>query len=70
VVCSALEDSGDDADLNDKEEGEDLCNCQFSLVYNAKILLNAATLHLKPKHRCTVMVGRTASASRQPYSLK
>ena len=64
VVCSAPKDSGDDADLDDKEEGKDLCNCQFSLIYNAKILFNAATLCLKPKHRCTVMVRRTASASR------
>lgn len=30
-----------------EEEGEDLCNCQFSLAYGAKILLNMATLHLK-----------------------
>jgi len=31
----------------DIEEGEDLCNCEFSLAYGAKILLNNATLHLK-----------------------
>jgi elongation factor 3 len=29
------------------EEGEDLCNCEFSLAYGAKILLNNARLHLK-----------------------
>ena len=35
--------------LNDKgeEEGETLCNCQFSLAYGAKILLKNASLHLK-----------------------
>ncbi|PBK62392.1 hypothetical protein ARMSODRAFT_840403, partial [Armillaria solidipes] len=34
----------------DEEEGEDLCNCQFSLAYGAKILLNTATLRLKRGH--------------------
>jgi elongation factor 3 len=35
-----------------KEEGEDLCNCQFSLAYGAKILLNTAKLlRLKRGHR-------------------
>ena len=29
------------------EEGEDLCDCEFSLAYGAKILLNNAKLHLK-----------------------
>jgi len=29
------------------EEGEDLCNCEFSLGYGAKILLNNTRLHLK-----------------------
>ena len=36
---------------DDEEEGEDLCNCQFSLAYGAKILLNTATLRLKRGHR-------------------
>lgn len=31
----------------DNEEGEDLCNCEFSLAYGAKILLNNARLRLK-----------------------
>jgi hypothetical protein len=31
----------------DDEEGEDLCKCEFSLAYGAKILLNNATMHLK-----------------------
>ncbi|GAA5890854.1 hypothetical protein JCM8208_003074 [Rhodotorula glutinis] len=35
----------------DEEEGEDLCNCTFSLAYGAKILLNTATLRLKRGHR-------------------
>lgn len=45
--------SGDDDDdvPEDEEEGEDLCNCQFSLAYGAKILLNTATLRLKRGHR-------------------
>jgi hypothetical protein len=49
VVRSVSEDSGDDADLNDEEEGEDLCNSQFSPAYDAQILFNTATLYLKHK---------------------
>ncbi len=29
-----------------EEEGEELCNCEFSLAYGAKILLNNAQLRL------------------------
>mmetsp|Transcript_130525 Transcript_130525/g.194371 ORF Transcript_130525/g.194371 Transcript_130525/m.194371 type:complete len:1068 (+) Transcript_130525:173-3376(+) len=32
---------------DDDDEGEDLCNCEFSLGYGAKILLNNTRLHLK-----------------------
>jgi hypothetical protein len=35
------------AAAEDEEEGEDLCNCEFSLAYGAKILLNNAKLRLK-----------------------
>jgi len=31
----------------DDDEGEDLCNCEFSLAYGAKILLNRTSLRLK-----------------------
>jgi elongation factor 3 len=51
VVCSASEDLDDAEDLEDEDKGEDLCNCQFSLAYGAKILLNTATLRLKCGHR-------------------
>jgi elongation factor 3 len=51
VVKSATEDSDDHEVPEDEEEGEDLCNCQFSLAYGAKILLNTATLRLKRGHR-------------------
>jgi elongation factor 3 len=51
VVRSASDDTEDGAALEDEEEGEDLCNCQFSLAYGAKILLNTATLRLKRGHR-------------------
>ncbi|KAF9009535.1 P-loop containing nucleoside triphosphate hydrolase protein [Cyathus striatus] len=51
VVRSATEDSDDHEVPEDEEEGEDLCNCQFSLAYGAKILLNTATLRLKRGHR-------------------
>lgn len=37
--------------FEDEEEGEDLCNCTFSLAYGAKILLNTATMRLKRGHR-------------------
>ena len=36
---------------SDEEEGEDLCNCTFSLAYGAKILLNQTHLRLKRGHR-------------------
>jgi len=51
VVRSATEDIDEEEVLEDEEEGEDLCNCQFSLAYGAKILLNTATLRLKRGHR-------------------
>jgi elongation factor 3 len=51
VVRSATEGEDDEEVPEDEEEGEDLCNCQFSLAYGAKILLNTATLRLKRGHR-------------------
>ncbi|KZV66421.1 hypothetical protein PENSPDRAFT_677026 [Peniophora sp. CONT] len=51
VVKSATEDADVGEVPEDEEEGEDLCNCQFSLAYGAKILLNTATLRLKRGHR-------------------
>src|ERR1700722_12013272 len=51
VVASATEGDDDGEVPEDEEGGEDLCNCQFSLAYGAKILLNTATLRLKRGHR-------------------
>ncbi|KAF9484976.1 hypothetical protein BDN70DRAFT_871979 [Pholiota conissans] len=51
VVRSATEGEDEGEVPEDEEEGEDLCNCQFSLAYGAKILLNTATLRLKRGHR-------------------
>jgi elongation factor 3 len=51
VVTSATEGTDDGDVPDDEEEGEDLCNCQFSLAYGAKILLNTAVLRLKRGHR-------------------
>ena len=51
LLKSANEGDDDDAVEEDEEEGEDLCNCTFSLAYGAKILLNTATLRLKRGHR-------------------
>ncbi|KAH9842397.1 P-loop containing nucleoside triphosphate hydrolase protein [Rhodofomes roseus] len=50
VKSASLEDEDNEVP-EDEEEGEDLCNCQFSLAYGAKILLNTATLRLKRGHR-------------------
>jgi len=50
LIKSATEED-DGAVEDDEEEGEDLCNCTFSLAYGAKILLNTATLRLKRGHR-------------------
>jgi elongation factor 3 len=41
----------DDEAEADDEEGEDLCNCTFSLAYGAKILLNQTSLRLKRGQR-------------------
>ncbi|KAE8347111.1 hypothetical protein BDV24DRAFT_122850 [Aspergillus arachidicola] len=43
--------AAEDAVLSDEEEGEDLCNCTFSLAYGAKILLNQTHLRLKRGQR-------------------
>ncbi|EPQ58683.1 hypothetical protein GLOTRDRAFT_115007 [Gloeophyllum trabeum ATCC 11539] len=51
AVRSASDETVDEDVPEDEEEGEDLCNCQFSLAYGAKILLNTATLRLKRGHR-------------------
>ena len=32
---------------DEEDEGEDLCNCEFSLAYGAKILLNKTQFRLK-----------------------
>jgi len=40
-----------DDDNVDDDDGEDLCNCDFSLAYGAKILLNRTNLHLKRGRR-------------------
>ncbi|KAI1266916.1 ABC transporter [Xylariaceae sp. FL1019] len=41
----------DAAEEIDDDEGEDLCNCTFSLAYGAKILLNQTALRLKRGRR-------------------
>lgn len=52
VVEQSAKEEGDVVEVfEDEEEGEDLCNCTFSLAYGAKILLNTATLRLKRGHR-------------------
>jgi elongation factor 3 len=51
-VVKSSSDNDDVAGVEDDEEqGEDLCNCEFSLAYGAKILLNTATLRLKRGNR-------------------
>ncbi|CAH7673851.1 P-loop containing nucleoside triphosphate hydrolase protein [Phakopsora pachyrhizi] len=52
VLEQSAKEEGDSVEVfDDEEEGEDLCNCTFSLAYGAKILLNTATLRLKRGHR-------------------
>ncbi|EFP76036.1 translational elongation factor EF-1 alpha [Puccinia graminis f. sp. tritici] len=52
VLEQSAKEEGDTVEVfEDEEEGEDLCNCTFSLAYGAKILLNTATLRLKRGHR-------------------
>jgi elongation factor 3 len=51
LLKAASEVGQDTRVFDDEEEGEDLCNCTFSLAYGAKILLNTATLRLKRGHR-------------------
>lgn len=52
LLTALAKTTGDSVEIfEDEEEGEDLCNCQFSLAYGAKILLNTATLRLKRGHR-------------------
>ena len=51
-VVKSSSDDDDDIGVDDNEEGgEDLCHCEFSLAYGAKILLNTATLRLKRGNR-------------------
>ncbi|KAK4097813.1 ARM repeat-containing protein [Parathielavia hyrcaniae] len=48
----AVPGAADEAEVeDDEEEGEDLCNCTFSLAYGAKILLNQTSLRLKRGQR-------------------
>lgn len=52
LLLKSASDDDDEAEVaDDEEQGEDLCNCTFSLAYGAKILLNTATLRLKRGHR-------------------
>mmetsp|Transcript_21751 Transcript_21751/g.37084 ORF Transcript_21751/g.37084 Transcript_21751/m.37084 type:complete len:1030 (-) Transcript_21751:648-3737(-) len=50
--CKALGHTGlENEDLQDDVEGQTLCNCEFSLAYGGKILLNNARLLLKRGRR-------------------
>lgn len=40
---------------DEEDDGEDLCNCEFSLAYGAKILLNRTQLRLKRNRRYGLM---------------
>ncbi|KAI8644144.1 armadillo-type protein [Parasitella parasitica] len=55
LAFSALEKCEEAVTAKDPEEeddeGEDLCNCEFSLAYGAKILLNRTSLRLKRGRR-------------------
>ena len=49
-----------ETDETDLEEGEDLCDCKFSLAYGSKILLNNARLHLKRGKRYGIVAQKSA----------
>lgn len=49
-----------ETDETDAEEGEDLCDCKFSLAYGSKILLNNARLHLKRGKRYGMVAAKSA----------
>jgi elongation factor 3 len=66
LLKSASETTEDGDVADDEEEGEDLCNCTFSLAYGAKILLNTATLRLKRGHRYG-LCGRNGSGKVRAY---
>ena len=52
LLARCIEDTKvEKAKAEDDDEGEDLCNCEFSLAYGGKILLNNATLWLKRGRR-------------------
>lgn len=65
MQARAVEDAEREAAANAPvlEEGEELCNCEFSLAYGAKILLNNATMRLLRGHRC-VCVGQPGACGR------
>ena len=50
------------------EEGEDLCDCEFSLAYGAKILLNNAKLHLK-RGKLYGLCGPNGAGKVRPYGV-
>ena len=49
--CEEESRTPDDIDTFDDGPGEELCNCEFSLAYGGKILLNNARLILKRGRR-------------------
>eukprot|EP00981_Chlorochromonas_danica_P010982 scaffold3595_cov235-Ochromonas_danica.AAC.20 len=42
---------------DDDDEGEELCNCQFTLAYGTKILLHNTTMRLKRGHKYGLLGG-------------
>jgi elongation factor 3 len=52
--------NGGALDETDAEEGEDLCDCKFSLAYGSRILLNQARLHLKRGKRYGIIATKSA----------
>lgn len=59
-LARAVEDAEREAAANapELEEGEELCNCEFSLAYGAKILLNNAHMRLLRGHRWVPDLGK------------
>eukprot|EP00992_Anisonema_acinus_P001619 TRINITY_DN10509_c0_g1_i7.p1 TRINITY_DN10509_c0_g1~~TRINITY_DN10509_c0_g1_i7.p1 ORF type:complete len:953 (+),score=249.63 TRINITY_DN10509_c0_g1_i7:298-3156(+) len=63
VVKNCKEEAAAAEEVIDEEEGEDLCNCEFSLAYGNKILLNCATMWLKRGKRYGLCGGNDCGKS-------
>jgi len=62
TICGVAVDDGasKDEELDDDFEGEELCDCKFSLAYGANILLNNARIRMRRGGRYGIIAGKSA----------